>query len=124
MDTQEMRFLPAEVDELQAEVVRGAVGPLFKGAVKKDLAGDALRRPEEAADLLEGHPRGEFAPEVFPLPRRQFPGGAGGDFLSSAVHVSGEGGAQSEQDGQGQDGANGRVHGRPRRAAAWATMIP
>jgi hypothetical protein len=57
INPKELCFLAAEAVELDAEVVGGAVGPLFEVAVEEHLAGDAVRRPEEVADLVEERPR-------------------------------------------------------------------
>src|SRR5690348_14069336 len=75
MDRQELRFLAAEAVEVEAEVVGGAVDPLFEGAVEEDLTGDAVRRAEEVADAVEGKAALELVAEGLALLRRQFPDG-------------------------------------------------
>jgi hypothetical protein len=47
----DLGFLPAAALELDAEVERGVVHPLFQVALVKDLSSDAVRRAEEIADL-------------------------------------------------------------------------
>jgi hypothetical protein len=107
MDAQELRFLAAEAIEVEAEVVRGAVDPLLEVAVEEDLAGDALRRAEGGADLVEGKAALELVAEGLALLGRQFAGGRGWLFRRGRAVILGEGSAQAEDGSEGQEGGYG-----------------
>jgi hypothetical protein len=121
MDCEELWFLAAEAIEVDAEVVGGAVDPLFEVAVEENLAGDTLRLAEESADALEGKAARELVAQEPALLGRQFADGSGRVCLAGGLVVQGEGAAQTEDGGQSEEGdagarRNGRTHGRPRRS--------